>query len=1321
MSAEVLALVNYYARSGYYRHMQTICDEMLKKRTGGSVDPTISFWRCVGMMLEGSVNEAIRELDGLSRRGDMALPVKVTLLYAHQRSKVVDTEEVARLEADLPREDDNATDRARLHTALVLWHLGEIHQARRQTQALLRLNPQHVQALCLSGQLALADASAEVEANGDPSVHLDSAGNAFDQAMAASAAKKDLETLMGKARLYVAREQLKEALECLNQVVVLYAWFLPALVEKFRVLVAMKDWEQATETAQRVLSQDAQNIEALRLVILFQLSQEARYSVACNRISDLADALDRHEPNNAPLYHKVAQTFARLAGSNLTVLQLTLSLATKACKIAPTKAEYVAEMGYQQMLVGDLNGATSTLKQAAALEDGATEVMAHMIKCQILQGMLDDAEQQLEFVMEIQASMERTPEMSLNAALLSWQRRHSVEESVRHLDEAFDLHMRVVDRMPFSEQYFVKLDPVMMLEIGREYLRHCGPEPEVHEEMSQQALILGKATQLLQLVVSKAPGLLEGQMALARARFLRCDFEGALRCCVACTKADPTFSAAALLHGQILLRQDKYKQAHGVLEQALSHNFSVRDSPLFHLVKAKVLQTQGEYAEALEVLQGAMMLPGITTNEASGRRAGTTSLSSFDRCAVFVQLIEVQLLLEDIKAAQATVKKAIFEFAGGAQEGRVTIANAKVELARGKVEKAIKMLNMIPADSSNYHAARSELADVYLTRRNDRHAYAACHEDLVKGNPTPQAYVKLGEAYMQISEPDKAIAAFENALLKSPGDGDLASRIGKVLVATHDYKRAVAYYSEALDKDPMRTSLRYELAELYLELGRYDQSQAEIVHLVGTSDPNEKTVDELDVHVKALLLQARVFKEQDMMADALEACVKAKQVQANMLARVRIESADQLPAQRTIASEIAFTMAEYQELLREPDAAIESYKECLKFDEANVRAMLALARLLLNRGDLEDAQSQTVSAMRADDSSEDASLMLANIMLQKNEWEAAIYHFERKLEEAPAMFKTLAKLLQLLRRAGRLAEADKFLKAAAKSSPRAPLEPGYKYCEGLLHKYRNDPRAALTSLNLARRDGEWGEQAVTLMIEIYLNPENETNWDELELDINPASDPGDAVRAAETLLRELTRSPRREVLAAYTLMAYKCKGHLERACGNLIELLNVEREYVPALVCLSQAYLMLKQAPKARNHLKRIAKMQFVAEMVDEFERGWLMLSDVYINGGKYDLAEELCKRCLQSNKSCAKAWEFLGVVKEKEMSYRDAASHYENAWKFENEASAAVGYKLSFNYLKAKKYVDAIDVCHKVLKQYPDYPRIKKEVLEKARQAMRT
>ena len=65
--------------------------------------------------------------------------------------------------------------------------------------------------------------------------------------------------------------------------------------------------------------------------------------------------------------------------------------------------------------------------------------------------------------------------------------------------------------------------------------------------------------------------------------------------------------------------------------------------------------------------------------------------------------------------------------------------------------------------------------------------------------------------------------------------------------------------------------------------------------------------------------------------------------------------------------------------------------------------------------------------MRIEPGSEAGSMMLADLMLQKNEWEAAIYHFQQLLEATPAHFKAMVKLLQLLRRAGRLKEASRFL------------------------------------------------------------------------------------------------------------------------------------------------------------------------------------------------------------------------------------------------------------------------------------------------------
>lgn len=79
-----------------------------------------------------------------------------------------------------------------------------------------------------------------------------------------------------------------------------------------------------------------------------------------------------------------------------------------------------------------------------------------------------------------------------------------------------------------------------------------------------------------------------------------------------------------------------------------------------------------------------------------------------------------------------------------------------------------------------------------------------------------------------------------------------------------------------------------------------------------------------------------------------------------------------------------------------------------------------------------------------------------------------------------------------------------------------------------------------------------------------------------------------------------------------------------------------------------------------------------------------------------------------------------MGFIMEKEQSYKDAATNYELAWKYSHQANPAIGFKLAFNYLKDKKFVDAIEVCHSVLTEYPNYPKIREEILEKAQGSLR-
>ncbi|XP_009698481.1 PREDICTED: tetratricopeptide repeat protein 21B-like [Cariama cristata] len=396
--------------------------------------------------------------------------------------------------------------------------------------------------------------------------------------------------------------------------------------------------------------------------------------------------------------------------------------------------------------------------------------------------------------------------------------------------------------------------------------------------------------------------------------------------------------------------------------------------------------------------------------------------------------------------------------------------------------------------------------------------------------------------------------------------------------------------------------------------------------------------------------------------------------------------------------------------------------------------MLELARLYLAQDDTDACQHQCSLLLKNDQDNEAATMMMADLMFRKQDYEQAVFHFQQLLERKPDNYATLSRLIDLLRRAGKLEEVPRFLLMAEKHSSRTKLEPGFHYCKGLYLWYTGEPNDALRHFNKARKDSDWGQNAVYNMIEICLNPDNETMggevFENLDTDIGNSTEKQEsvqlAVRTAENLLKELKPQTiqghiQLQIMENYCLMATKQKSSVERALSIFTEIVVAEKDHIPALLGMATAYMILKQTPRARNQLKRISKMSWNPIDAEEFEKSWLLLADIYIQSAKYDMAGELLKRCLRHNRSCCKAYEYMGYIMEKEQAYKDAAINYEMAWKYGNQTNPTIGYKLAFNYLKGKRYVDAIDVCHKVLEVHPNYPKIRKEILDKARASLRT
>eukprot|EP00392_Amoebophrya_sp_AT5.2_P008663 g8691.t1 len=386
------------------------------------------------------------------------------------------------------------------------------------------------------------------------------------------------------------------------------------------------------------------------------------------------------------------------------------------------------------------------------------------------------------------------------------------------------------------------------------------------------------------------------------------------------------------------------------------------------------------------------------------------------------------------------------------------------------------------------------------------------------------------------------------------------------------------------------------------------------------------------------------------------------------------------------------------------------------------------------------------------------------------EYRDATYHYRQLLERKPCDWRALSRLVYLLKRSGKVKEFDSFLtnaKEKLKTYRDPEQEPGFRFCRGLHARCVNRPSDALVDLNFARtRDAEFRRDATLAMIDIYLYPDpNKLSLEQLQ-DLTQHSEQHS--REVELLIHELLQSEsqsqfqatgaqtggaahhqgasgmgsalaggaggsssstsqaalfaRLRVYQAQNAIFTKKKTEVDRGLQMLMEFYNEDKNFVPGVLAMAQGLIISKQLTKARNQLKRIAEIARKAynpDWADDFEKAWLLLADVYISQGKYELASTLCHLASMHNRSSGKSWENLGLIYEKEQGHKDAAAHYEKAWELSGH-SANVGFRLAFNYLKAKRNVECVLICQQVLTVNPSYPKIQKEILDKARAQLR-
>ncbi|KAG2458122.1 TT21B protein, partial [Polypterus senegalus] len=995
-----------------------------------------------------------------------------------------------------------------------------------------------------------------------------------------------------------------------------------------------------------ILQKDSTNLEALQIMAVYSLAKEGDLAKTTSHVGEIISALETVEPCNPSLHSTILSPISKLCGNNQMLLQQISNAVERALMKAPTAADIANELGFLLLFQSRLQEASYWYSNAMKLDGNNLAALTGVIQCQLLQGQLGEAEQQLEFLREVQQSIGRSPEVAYLEAVLSARKDKGEQVVNALLNEAIQLHFSGMEGLPLGMEYFEKLNPSFLLNVVKEYLALCPQQPM--QPGQPLPIMVKQSSMILEPIVKITPGLIEAVYLMAKVKFISGDSEACLSCLQRCLDLNPTFSDAHLLMAQVYLIMGNFRKCSQSLETGVSHNFEVRELPLYHLIKARTLKMMGDLPEAIKTLKMVMSLPSM--RKGASAKAASVSISTSDRVSVYLELAEVLRLNGELHEATKILQDAIVQFSGTCEEIRITVANVDLAISRGDTDTALSMLRNISATQPYYTQAKEKMAEIYLCQNKDKRLYVACYRELCEQLPGPHTSLLLGDAYMKIQEPEKAIEVYEQALKRNARDATLASKTGQALIKAHQYNKAINYYEAAI-KISGQEFLYYDLAELFLRLKQHDKAQKLVKQVL-----EHKFVTDLPTmmsDVKYLTLLARIHSKSGKSPEAMDALNKAYDVQSRVLKRLVLEQPEIIPTQKLLASSLLSLMAEQCVSQKDFDSAIKHYKEALSFSEKD-------------------------------------SKMIADLMFRRHEYENAISQCRQLMERSPDNFSVLERLIDLLRRTGKLDEAPALLQKAENQSARSTLEPGYNYCKGLYLWHLGQPNEALRLFNKARKDSDWGQKAVHTMIQICLNPDNETIGGEVFENLNEDSGSNNsaaekkeseqlAVKTAQNLLKEFhprtKQSEEQQILLQNNcLLATRDKMNIEKALSVFAEMASSEKEHVPALLAMAQAYMILKQIPRARNQLKRINKVNWNAAEAEELEKSWLLLADIYIKAGKYDIATDLLKRCLLYNKSCCKAYEYLGFIMETEQSYKDAASNYEMAWNYSNRANPVIG-----------------------------------------------
>ena len=1256
----------YYFRHGLFGHAHKICSEGLSEKHSSIF---LYIYSSCSLGFLGRTSKALKTIMRLQSRTDLKLILCVCkfCIYSHAKNKDEEVEQtINKLKEEIINSIDPHNGLNNHISILLLWsfHFDDL------AQLILQKSENNSSIQMVKAWMLIM--------NNHPKKAL----AMFNDILKQTGNPQDLLCLYGKALCLSYLRMFSDSLQILN--IILSKYNFPELnIEKYRIYVLMQKWDfsiQFLEENKNIFYTTLEYNVAHAIYSLIKCKNDQIVSEYLEAV--LSDCIE-YEKENWRYLTRLSFALATLCNTNLSLFDSIIKLANTAYENSNEDSQCSSILGFVQYLVRNYVASLNNIQKSLERNPSnfATEIHINLL---IDTGRLNEAQDSIELYSKaspnqmilntLRAKLQRKIENANDLVLIELADSYFnfMESLLKTRSSLTSCYFRLETKHESIIDLFIsfRVDAVInaldeLITYNYSTIFDLSKGGEKVEKLIRIVKDLVINTQnynpfrFFNALIHKKSGRTEEAYSIYETIFLSSQIYRLPQCLVEMS--------------ELLAEKKEDQAALSCIDEAANLDPTLLSSIDFLIIKARVT---GNIKEAIPLI---------------------ISLFNDKRVhfATYVKFVDLCLFINSFNNAAEYVKKAAQLILHPIQKAVLILRQAQVLASRDMLPKALAMLETLKKHKRFLIDAVKAEAELYLKFQNDNEKFIECYENFASANLNSTGYVLLGHAYNRLKMCNKAIDAYKNALSIDPSNYDALFSLIIAYVSTHRFEDSMNLFSESIISIRSAAITSLSILELMIQLKKYEEAERCVSFLMRASHKMDKITK-----ISYFELQGDVKSHFKKYNEANELYEKSFQILDDLLSEGSNNPVTKIFKHST--SVILEKMAINCKASENSDKAIHFYKKSLEFDDGNASSVIGLFEMYKARFEIEKCQNICIDYLNNDPYNEAIALLLTST--QASNLSESIQYLRSVLDAHPYSIRSLVRLIELCARTGRIQLARLYISKAKCN------DSGFSFALGLFNHYIGNTQKALKNFQAACESNRWNVAAKIAMISILSNPERKYLWFEED----PLA-PKESLKQCKQILESI-KSEIDEMTYTLTRASMLCCANTTKTIGEADQIytniINETPGHIPAAVGLARCKVKVNDFARAKSLLTFVLSRKAFHEFFSYFEEAYLMMAYIVEKESNYNSAQHLIFLALELNLCSKKAWEMSATVHHKNKAYNEAANAYSHLWNLSAKKDPEVGYQFAYCAMKAKRYEQALIICHDVLEISPEYKDLKEKIL---------